>query len=130
MKPFFNKINPYSRRQSWRRGIKCDCKTDWLWVRSPLEEMKYLLIYISISSPWCAALSSATQHAMPPESGTKWETECLNTKFPLPTLPCAGFSMKLIYLFLFNPYRTYTTTYKHLFTAKVRYGPQDTLSIL
>ena len=22
---------------------RCDCKTDWLWVRSPLEEMKYLL---------------------------------------------------------------------------------------
>ena len=22
-------------------GPKCDCKIDWLWVRSPLEEMKY-----------------------------------------------------------------------------------------
>ena len=22
---------------------QCDCRTDWLWVRSPLEEMKYLL---------------------------------------------------------------------------------------
>ena len=32
--------------QSWRRGIKCDCKIDWLWVRSPLEEMKYLLKFI------------------------------------------------------------------------------------
>ena len=21
------------------RGAKCDCKTDWLWVRSPLEEV-------------------------------------------------------------------------------------------
>ena len=33
-----------------------------------------------------AALSSATQHAMPPEIGGKWATECLNTRFPLPTL--------------------------------------------
>ena len=68
--------------QSWRRGTKCDCKTDWLWVRSPLEEMKYLFkfifpfhfsIYFSL---WCrgAALGSATQHAMPPEFGRKWGT--------------------------------------------------------
>ena len=34
------------RGQSWRSGAKCDCKTDWLWVRSPLEEMKYLLKFI------------------------------------------------------------------------------------
>ena len=32
--------------QSWRRDTKCDCKTDGLWVRSPLEEMKYLLKFI------------------------------------------------------------------------------------
>ena len=25
-------------------------------------------------------------------------TECLNTRFPLPTLPCAGYSVKLIYI--------------------------------
>ena len=29
--------------QSWRSGTKCGRKPDWLWVRSPLEEMKYLL---------------------------------------------------------------------------------------
>ena len=34
-----------SRGRSWRRGPKCDCKIDWLWVRSPLEEMKYLFIF-------------------------------------------------------------------------------------
>ena len=33
-------------RPSWRRGTKCDWKTDWLWVRFPLEEMKYLLKFI------------------------------------------------------------------------------------
>ena len=32
--------------RSWRSGTRCDCKTDWLWVRSPLEEMKYLLKFI------------------------------------------------------------------------------------
>ena len=42
-----------------------------------------------------AALSSATQHAMPPEFGRKWETECLNTMFPLPTLLCTRYSVKL-----------------------------------
>ena len=36
----------YIRGQSWRRGSKCDCKTDWLWVRSPLEDMKYLFKFI------------------------------------------------------------------------------------
>ena len=43
-----------------------------------------------------AALSSATQHAMPSEIGRKWETECLNTRFPVPSLLWAGYSVKLI----------------------------------
>ena len=41
-------------------------------------------------------LSSATQHAMPLEYGRKWGTEYLNTGFPLPTLLCAGYNVKLI----------------------------------
>ena len=32
--------------QWWRRGTKCDCKTDWLWFRFPVEEMKYFLKFI------------------------------------------------------------------------------------
>ena len=32
------------RGQTWR--TKCDCIFDWLCVRSPLEEMKYLLKFI------------------------------------------------------------------------------------
>ena len=28
------------------RGAKCECKPDWLWVRSPLEERKYLFKFI------------------------------------------------------------------------------------
>ena len=60
----------------------------------------FVYIYIFISSLWCrAALSSATQNAMPPELGGKWGTECLNTRFPLPTMLCAGYSVKLTFLF-------------------------------
>ena len=51
-----------------------------------------------------AALSSATQHAMPPEFSAKWRTQSLNTRFPLPTwLLCigiqseAGFNIKVIH---------------------------------
>ena len=72
-----------------------------MWVRSPLEEMKYLFTFIFsfIYSFWCrgesAALSSATQHVMPPEIGGKWGTEYLNNSSPLPTLLCAGHSVKL-----------------------------------
>ena len=94
------------RRQSWRRGTQCDCKCDWLWVRSPLEEMEYLFEFIylflrfivgveGVSRQW-AALSSAAQHTMSLEFVRKWGTKCLNTLFPLPILLCAGYSVKLI----------------------------------
>ena len=59
----------------------------------------FIYIYIFTSSFWCrgenAALSYATQHAMPSEIGGKWGTECLNTRFPLPTLLCEEYSVKL-----------------------------------
>ena len=61
----------------------------------------YLNLYFHffpLVSRLSAALSSATQHAMPPEFGRKWRTECLNIKFPLPTLLYEGYSVKLIYL--------------------------------
>ena len=51
-----------------------------------------------------AALSSANQHAMPPELGRKWGPECLNTRLRLPTLLCEGYSVKLIYLFTYFIY--------------------------
>ena len=73
--------------QSWRRNTKCDCKRDWLWVGSPLEEMKYLFKFIFLAcalvSRQSVALSFATQHVMPHEFGGKWGTECLNIKFHL-----------------------------------------------
>ena len=39
--------------------------------------------FFALVSRQSAALSFATQHAMPPELGGKWGTECLNTKFLL-----------------------------------------------
>ena len=90
------------RGPSWRNGTRCDCKTDWLWVRSPLEEMKYLLKFIfpflRFGFEYKCGVESATQHAMPSEFGRKWGTECHNTSFPLATLQCAGYSVKLIYI--------------------------------
>ena len=55
--------------------------------------------FFALVSRESAALSSATQWATPPELGGKWGTESLNTRFPLPTLLRAGYSVKLIFLF-------------------------------
>ena len=58
----------------------------------------YLNLYFhffALVSRQSTTLSSATQHEMPPEIGRKWETERLSTRFPLLTLLCAGFSVKL-----------------------------------
>ena len=41
------------------------------------------------------AVSSVTRHAMPSEFGGKSGTECINTRVPLVTLLCAGYSVKL-----------------------------------
>ena len=65
------------------------------------DPLKYLFIFIfsflhSLLSRQSVALSSTTQHAMPPELGGKWGAECRNIRFPLPTLQCAGYSVKLI----------------------------------
>ena len=72
-----------------------------MWVRSPLKEVKYLhkIIFPFLRSgveakrglAWLG-VASATQHEMPPVFGRKWETECLNTRFHLPTLLYAGYS--------------------------------------
>ena len=60
----------------------------------------YLHLYIHffpLVASQSTALSSATQHAIPPKFKRKWETECLNTRFYLLTLLCAGYSVKLIF---------------------------------
>ena len=61
----------------------------------------YIYIYLyfhffALVSRQSAALSFATEHAMPPEFCGKWGTVCLNTKFPMPALLYAGYSVKLI----------------------------------
>ena len=59
----------------------------------------YLHLYFhffALVSRQNAELSSAIQHVMPTELGGKWKTECLKTRFPLPTLLYAGYSVKLM----------------------------------
>ena len=34
----------------WRRGTKCDCKHDRVWVRFLLEEMEYLIYLFSANT--------------------------------------------------------------------------------
>ena len=75
---------------SWHRNTKCDCTR--LVVSSIPTREKEIFALVSRQS---AALSSATQHAFPLEFGEKWETECLNTRFALPKLLCAEYSVKL-----------------------------------
>ena len=58
------------------------CPLDWLDVRSPLQKMKYLFIFIfsfrrSGVEQSKATLSSATQHVMPPEFGRSGERKVL-----------------------------------------------------
>ena len=58
------------------RGTNCDYKIDWLWVRSPLEEIKYLFSFIM----------SLLRSDVEAKRGVEFrQTECLNTTFPLPT---------------------------------------------
>ena len=48
----------------------------------------YLYFHYFALSSQSTALSGVTQHARSPEFGGKWGTECLNTRFPLPTQLC------------------------------------------
>ena len=61
--------------------------------------MKFLFIFIFPflrpgTEPKCG-VEFATQHAMPPELAGKCGTKCLNIRLILPTLLCAGYSVKL-----------------------------------
>ena len=111
--------------QSCRRGTKCDCKIDWLWIRSPLKEMEYLFKFIfpflrsgveakrSVELPHSARNASRRRKVL---LGGKWGTECLNTRFPLLTLLYAEYTVKLI-LFFKN---TKNTKFQHKSKAKTR----------
>ena len=80
--------------QSWRSGTKCD----WSWVRSPHVEMKYLLKFIfPFHRSGVEVLPLNTQCLQnSAESGER----SVNSRFRLPTLLCAGYSVKLINFFL------------------------------
>ena len=63
--------------RSWRRDTKCDCKIDWLWVRSPLEDVKYLFtlkIFSERSHPERSCVTSLNG---------EWSAKCLITNFLL-----------------------------------------------
>ena len=119
LKEFFIKNVLYTRGPTSALSVYSR-KCDWLGVRSPLEETKYLRkcilsflrsnVEANLSVEFRHSTRNASRvrlHAMPPEFSRKWGTE--NTRFPLPTLLCAGYSVKLIYFDLFlleNIWRT------------------------
>ena len=61
--------------QSWRSCTRCDCKNDWLWVRSPLEGMKYLLQFIFpfFRSDFEAKRGVEVRHSTRNASRTQWK---------------------------------------------------------
>ena len=79
----------------------CECKTEWLWVRSPLEEMKYLLKFkfpflrSGVEAKRGVGLCHLTRNAS--RIRQKVGNAVSFTKFLLPTLLCAGYSVKLMY---------------------------------
>ena len=79
-------------------GHKAWLKTRQVVGSIPTRESDFLLFNIPFfyALVWQrAALSSATQHATPPEFGGKWGTKCISTRCLLPTLLCAGYSVTL-----------------------------------
>ena len=89
------------------QGHKVWLKKDWLWVRSPFEEVKYLFectcsflrsgvdAKCGVDFRHSTCNSSTIRHRM-------LGSECLNIRFALITLLCAdtGYSVKWIYFFL------------------------------
>ena len=63
----------------------------------PNVYLKFIFPFLRSGVEVKRGVGSATQHAMPPEFGRKLGTECLSTGFPLPTLLCAGYSVKLFF---------------------------------
>ena len=68
-KYLFKKESIQIKGQSWLRGIKCDCKRNWLWVRSPLEEIKYFLKFIYLHFGAQTKCGVDIRHLMPLKFG-------------------------------------------------------------
>ena len=87
------------RGQSWRSGQRCDCKSHWLWVRSPLEEMKYLLKFIfpllhsgveaKRGVEFCQSIRNAARIRQKMWNRVSYHVSSLCL--------CAGYSVKLIF---------------------------------
>ena len=62
-------------------GDQCDWKRNRMWIRFPIEEMKFFFLLCSgVEANLIAALSSATPHAIPSEFSGKWRMEDLCKK--------------------------------------------------
>ena len=88
--------------RSWRRSsLQYDCILgDWLLVKSPLEEMNYLFKFIfpflrsgvevKRGVEFCHSTRNASRIWQKVGNGVS------DTRIPLPTLLCAGYSVKPI----------------------------------
>ena len=81
-------------RNKCHRVVASDFKRERFWVQFSIEEIKYLKFFALVSSE-SAALSFANQHAMPQIFVEKRGKECFNTRFFLPTILCAEYTVKL-----------------------------------
>ena len=63
------------------------CGFDSHWRKLNIY-LNFYFHFFALVSRQSAAMSSATQHAMPPVFGEKWEMECLNTRFPAYPAAC------------------------------------------
>ena len=62
----------------------CDCKRDWLWVRSPLEEMKYLFTFVFSFLRSGAETVREVEFRHSARNASKLRREMGNGRFPLP----------------------------------------------
>ena len=60
-------------------GHKCVTRGNYIFI-------SFKLSFLRSGVEAKRGVSSVTQHAMPPEFGGKWETDCLNAWFPLLSL--------------------------------------------
>ena len=74
----------------------CDCKREWLWVRSPLEEIKYLFEFMFLF----VRSGVEAKRVVEPRHSICFQNSAENAppidRPPLLTLLCAGYSVKLI----------------------------------
>ena len=98
----------------------------WLWVRSPLEEIKYLLKFIfpflrsGVEAKRGVEFCHLTRNAS--RIRQKVGNVLFYTRFPLPTLLCAGYSVKLfliLYLIEDNLNCSRTIILKHNYNIHI-----------